>query len=129
MGRVRADAGGGQRSRQVLQAEQGGLAGRPLVRLSTPNPRSERIEQATAVAATTLKQIGTALSRVPAGFEVHPRIARQLEAKQAMIDRGEGIDWATGEALAFGSLLLEGTACACPARTASAARSASATRC
>jgi 2-oxoglutarate dehydrogenase E1 component len=69
----------------------------------------ERQEEATAVPEATLKQIGMALSRVPAGFELHPRIARQLEAKQAMLESGQGIDWATGEALAFGSLLLEGS--------------------
>ncbi|HEX3994340.1 MAG TPA: 2-oxoglutarate dehydrogenase E1 component, partial [Acetobacteraceae bacterium] len=56
-----------------------------------------------------LKQIGGSLAKVPAGFDVNPKIARQLEAKQAMFDTGEGIDWATGEALAFGSLLLEGS--------------------
>jgi 2-oxoglutarate dehydrogenase E1 component len=71
-------------------------------------PEFERFEEATAVPEATLRQIGMALSRVPAGFDVHPRIARQLEAKQAMLEAGEGIDWATGEALAFGSLLLEG---------------------
>jgi 2-oxoglutarate dehydrogenase E1 component len=74
-----------------------------------PEPEFEFQEAATAVPEATLKQIGIALSRVPAGFEVHPRIARQLEAKQAMLDTGQGIDWATGEALAFGSLLLEGS--------------------
>jgi 2-oxoglutarate dehydrogenase E1 component len=74
-----------------------------------PEPEFERQEESTAVPEATLKQIGMALSRVPAGFEVHPRIARQLEVKQAMLDSGEGIDWATGEALAFGSLLLEGS--------------------
>jgi 2-oxoglutarate dehydrogenase E1 component len=74
-----------------------------------PEPEFEFQEEATAVPEATLKQIGLALSRVPAGFEVHPRIARQLEAKQAMLDSGQGIDWATGEALAFGSLLLEGS--------------------
>jgi 2-oxoglutarate dehydrogenase E1 component len=73
-----------------------------------PEPEFERFEEATAVPEATLRQIGMALSRVPAGFDVHPRIARQLEAKQAMLEAGEGIDWATGEALAFGSLLLEG---------------------
>ena len=68
----------------------------------------ERIEHATAVGLAELKQIGGALARVPAGFDAHPKIARQLEAKQAMLETGEGIDWATGEALAFGALLLEG---------------------
>jgi 2-oxoglutarate dehydrogenase E1 component len=69
---------------------------------------AERHEEATAVRTETLQRIGAALTRVPAGFEVHPRIARQLEAKRAMLTSGEGIDWATAEALAFGSLLLEG---------------------
>jgi 2-oxoglutarate dehydrogenase E1 component len=68
----------------------------------------EYTEQATAVAEPLLKQIGSALAHVPPGFDVNPKIARQLEAKQAMIDSGQGIDWSTGEALAFGSLLLEG---------------------
>jgi 2-oxoglutarate dehydrogenase E1 component len=76
--------------------------------LSQADPEAERIEHATAVPVATLKRIGTALTRVPAGFEVHPRIARQLEAKRGLLEQGEGIDWTTGEALAFGSLLLEG---------------------
>ncbi len=87
-------------------------------------------EETTGVAIETLREVGAAFSRkVPGGFDVNPKIARQLEAKQAAIETGEGIDWATGEALAFGTLLLEGTASACRARIASAARSASATRC
>jgi len=62
----------------------------------------------TSVPLETLREVGQAISRVPEGFAVHPKIARQLEAKRAMIETGEGIDWATGEALAFGTLLLEG---------------------
>src|ERR1700677_2143812 len=69
----------------------------------------EYTEQATAIPEPVMKQIGNALARVPAGFDLNPKIARQLEAKQAMFDSGQGIDWATGEALAFGSLLLEGS--------------------
>jgi 2-oxoglutarate dehydrogenase E1 component len=76
--------------------------------LSKADPEAERIEHATAVQVTTLKRIGAALTRVPADFKVHPRIARQLEAKRATLEAGEGVDWATAEALAFGSLLLEG---------------------
>ncbi|MCA3350114.1 MAG: 2-oxoglutarate dehydrogenase E1 component [Roseomonas sp.] len=68
---------------------------------------AEQLE-ATSVAPETLKEIGLALSRVPADFGVNSKIARQLEQKRQAIETGEGIDWATGEALAFGSLLLEG---------------------
>jgi 2-oxoglutarate dehydrogenase E1 component len=76
--------------------------------LSQPGSEAEWTEGETAVARDTLRRIGAALSRVPEGFDAHPKILRQLDAKRGMIENGEGIDWATGEALAFGSLLLEG---------------------
>ncbi len=66
------------------------------------------VEEDTAVPLETLKQVGAALARVPDGFAVNSKIARQLEAKKQAIDSGEGIDWATGEALAFGTLLADG---------------------
>jgi 2-oxoglutarate dehydrogenase E1 component len=62
----------------------------------------------TAVPLDTLREVGMALARVPDGFAVNPKIARQLEAKRQAIESGENIDWATGEALAMGTLLLEG---------------------
>ncbi|HEX4261793.1 MAG TPA: 2-oxoglutarate dehydrogenase E1 component, partial [Acetobacteraceae bacterium] len=65
-------------------------------------------EDATSVSEATLARIGAALAHVPEGFDLNPKIARQLRAKQAMIESREGIDWSTAEALAFGSLLLEG---------------------
>ena len=68
----------------------------------------EQADEDTAVPLDRLRKIGVALSTAPQDFEVNPKIARQLDAKRAMIDTGEGIDWATGEALAFGSLLLDG---------------------
>ncbi|MGR3722328.1 MAG: 2-oxoglutarate dehydrogenase E1 component, partial [Abyssibius alkaniclasticus] len=55
-----------------------------------------------------LKEVGAALHRLPEGYNPHKTVARLLENRKAMIDSGEGIDWATAEALAFGSLLLEG---------------------
>ena len=67
-----------------------------------------RAEEATALSAEALQDIGTALSSVPEGFNANPKILRQLEAKRAMFESGEGIDWATGEAIGFGGLLLDG---------------------
>ncbi|MCB8880156.1 2-oxoglutarate dehydrogenase E1 component [Acidisoma cellulosilytica] len=67
-----------------------------------------RQEETTGVALDTLREVGAAISRVPADFYVNPKIARQLEAKKVAIESGEGIDWATGEALAYGTLLLDG---------------------
>ena len=65
-------------------------------------------EEKTGIALEELLQVGRALSTLPADFEAHPKIARQLDGKREMFDSGGGIDWATGEALAFGSLMVEG---------------------
>ena len=62
----------------------------------------------TALPAEILKSVGHALTTVPDGFHIHRTVARQLEAKAKMFETGEGFDWATGEALAFGTLLKEG---------------------
>jgi 2-oxoglutarate dehydrogenase E1 component len=63
----------------------------------------------TGVAVETLREVGRGLVTVPEGFRLNPKIARQLEAKRAALEAGEGIDWATAEALAIASLCAEGT--------------------
>ena len=62
----------------------------------------------TGVATETLKRLGNVMTTVPENFALNSKIARQFEAKKAAIDGGKEIDWATAEALAFGSLLDEG---------------------
>ncbi len=62
----------------------------------------------TGVAIEVLNEVGTALTRVPDNFNIHRKLVRQLKTKGAMFESEEGIDWATAEALAFGSLLVEG---------------------
>jgi 2-oxoglutarate dehydrogenase E1 component len=62
----------------------------------------------TGVPTETLKEIGRTISAVPPGFQVHRTIQRFLDNRKRMAETGEGIDWAMAEALAFGSLLLEG---------------------
>src|SRR5499427_54502 len=62
----------------------------------------------TGVAVETLKEIGAKITTVPADFHVHRTIQRFLENRRKTIEEGKDIDWATGEALAFCSLLLEG---------------------
>ncbi|MGE5545530.1 MAG: 2-oxoglutarate dehydrogenase E1 component [Solirubrobacterales bacterium] len=64
-------------------------------------------EELTGCPADLLKEIGHKLAETPADFNVNRKIVRQLQAKKEMMDTGEGIDWATAEALAFGSLLVE----------------------
>ena len=68
----------------------------------------EQQEDPTALTAEQLQTIGRALYTPPSNFDLNPKIARQLDAKRAMFESGEGVDWATSEALAFGGLLLDG---------------------
>ena len=65
------------------------------------------VEVATAVSAETVKRIADSQVDVPAGFTVHRRLLPQLQRRAAMVDE-DSIDWAMGETIAFGSLLLEG---------------------
>jgi 2-oxoglutarate dehydrogenase E1 component len=62
----------------------------------------------TGVDVAQLKDIGRKITRVPDGFRVHRTVQRFLESRGKAIENGVGIDWATGEALAFCSLLQEG---------------------
>ena len=62
---------------------------------------------ATAVRADLLREVAAAFARFPAGFTPHPKAARLMEARAAMTEGGR-IDWGCAEALAIGSLLLEG---------------------
>ena len=61
----------------------------------------------TAVETDVLREVGFAISEPPQNFSVNTKILRQLKAKRKMIETGQGVDWATGEALAFGTLLVE----------------------
>ncbi len=62
----------------------------------------------TAIAPETMAQVGKALSTAPDGFPLHKTVGRLLDAKATMFKDGKGFDWATAEAIAFGSLLTEG---------------------
>ena len=70
--------------------------------------KEEYVRGKTAIAPETMAEVGAALTRVPDGFPMHRTVGRLLDAKKKMFETGEGFDWATGEALAFGSLMTEG---------------------
>src|SRR2546430_3145252 len=61
----------------------------------------------TAVAADRLRELNEELLRIPEHFTVHPKLMGQLQRRLTTIEEG-GIDWGQAEALAFGSLLVEG---------------------
>ena len=63
----------------------------------------------TRVAAESLRKLNEQLLAVPEGFTIHPKLARQLERRRSALAPGGDIDWALGEAFAFGSLLQGGT--------------------
>ncbi|MEM1101716.1 MAG: thiamine pyrophosphate-dependent enzyme, partial [Pseudomonadota bacterium] len=62
----------------------------------------------TAIKEATFDEVAGALTRLPEGFTVHKTVQRMLDTKKRLLEEGDGIDWATGEALAFGSLMTEG---------------------
>jgi 2-oxoglutarate dehydrogenase E1 component len=77
--------------------------------LARPNePVLGRRNIETALKDDEVDYLGKLLTTVPEGFHIHKTLQRILDAKKAMFDSGEGFDWATAEALAFGSLLTEG---------------------
>jgi 2-oxoglutarate decarboxylase len=72
--------------------------------------RSPSPDVDTAVPAGRLRELGEQLLRAPEGFTVHPKLVKQLDRRrEALASSGHEIDWAHAEALAFASLLTEGT--------------------
>ena len=63
----------------------------------------------TGVPIEELREVGQKITQIPEGFNVHRTIKRFMENRAKMIEAGEGLDWATGEALAFGTLQMEGS--------------------
>jgi multifunctional 2-oxoglutarate metabolism enzyme len=61
----------------------------------------------TGVERSTLDRVFSRLTEYPQGFTIHPKLARQFEARNSLYAEGE-VDWATAEALAIGSLVIEG---------------------
>ena len=62
----------------------------------------------TSISTKAFEKIAVALTKTPKSFKLHKTVERLLIAKADMLEKGKGLDWATSEALAFGSLLLEG---------------------
>ena len=78
-----------------------------------PSARVEELDGSdvvpTAVAAETIRSIAHKIAVVPEGFNVNPKMVGQLARRAKMGDGAMPIDWAFAEAVAFGSLVVEGT--------------------
>ena len=90
-------------------------------------PRGPRRAPETGVDEATLRAIAARTTSAPAGFTVHPKLARQFAAAPSVLDGGE-VDWSLAEALAIGSLLVEGTDVRLVGQDTRRGRSPSATR-
>ncbi len=75
----------------------------------TVAPGEEDRKGATAVSMDEARKVGLAISEAPKNFDLNRKITRQLQEKRKTIETGKDIDWSTGEALALGTLLAEGT--------------------
>ncbi|HZF42950.1 MAG TPA: 2-oxoglutarate dehydrogenase E1 component [Sphingomonadaceae bacterium] len=71
-------------------------------------PDTARRNIETGVPEEEIRAIGTTLTTVPAGLGIHKTLARIIDAKRQMFETGEGFDWATAEALAFGTIMRKG---------------------
>ncbi|HEX9112230.1 MAG TPA: thiamine pyrophosphate-dependent enzyme, partial [Terriglobales bacterium] len=85
----------------------GEQAGPPAAQHPGESGRVEEVQ--TGVPRETLARIGRVLTTVPPGFNLNPKMVQQLARRAKMTEGALPLDWATAEALAFGSLLLEGT--------------------
>ena len=72
------------------------------------DPETARRNVPTGIEAKLFDSLGRTLTTVPEGLTIHKTLGRVLDAKREMFSSGAGFDWATGEALAFGSLCSEG---------------------
>jgi 2-oxoglutarate dehydrogenase E1 component len=66
-------------------------------------------EKATGLSIDKLKQIGEALVNYPQDMKLNSKVLRFLEQRKIMLESGKSLDWGVAEALAYGSLLLEGS--------------------
>ncbi|HYD24020.1 MAG TPA: 2-oxoglutarate dehydrogenase E1 component [Croceibacterium sp.] len=72
------------------------------------DPETARRNVDTAIDRKLFDSLGRTLTTVPEDLAIHKTLGRVIDAKRQMFDSGEGFDWATAEALAFGSLVAEG---------------------
>ena len=92
----------------ALDETRDAAGGRSIRARRPPEPMGVMPHVRTSIDPVTVERIYDALNTVPEGFTVHPKLARQFEQRNKVFRSGE-FDWGMGEAMAFGSLLSEGT--------------------
>lgn len=79
-----------------------------MTRADNPDEALDGRRGNTAVSKEVLLEVGEKLCHVPDNFTLHRTLSRVIDAKKKMFETGTGFDWATAEALAFGTLAVEG---------------------
>ncbi|HEV7195704.1 MAG TPA: multifunctional oxoglutarate decarboxylase/oxoglutarate dehydrogenase thiamine pyrophosphate-binding subunit/dihydrolipoyllysine-residue succinyltransferase subunit, partial [Pedococcus sp.] len=95
----------GQLERAFAETHDAQDSSKPQPVMDPRTPQQSMVQ--TAITPEALKAIGDAHVSLPQDFTPHPKLQRMLEKRAAMASEGD-IDWAMGELLAFGSLLMEG---------------------
>ena len=95
-------------SSQGTDAEGHGGLERPSAQLEDDAKSAYSSGRSSAITKAALERIGAVWTNPPEGFTLHPKLKQLLERRTAMVKDG-GIDWAMGELIAFGSLLMDGT--------------------
>jgi multifunctional 2-oxoglutarate metabolism enzyme len=95
----------GQLERAFAETHDAQETSKPEPVMDPRTPQESQVK--TAITPEVLKAIGDAHVSLPPDFHVHPKLQRMLERRAAMVSEG-GIDWAMGELLAIGSLLMDG---------------------
>ncbi|WP_456602118.1 multifunctional oxoglutarate decarboxylase/oxoglutarate dehydrogenase thiamine pyrophosphate-binding subunit/dihydrolipoyllysine-residue succinyltransferase subunit [Blastococcus sp. SYSU DS0669] len=95
----------GQLERAFAETHDAQDSSKPEPVMDPRTPQESTVQ--TAITQEVLKTIGDAHVSFPTDFTPHPKLQKMLERRAAMASEG-GIDWAMGELLAFGSLLMEG---------------------
>ena len=87
---------------ETKETERSGMEVIPFPKKLADAPPTE-----TGVDAERLQHIHDVLTTIPDGFTPHPKLKKMIEKRRGLLEN-DAIDWSHGEALAFGSLLLEG---------------------
>ncbi|MCW2702995.1 MAG: kgd [Blastococcus sp.] len=95
----------GQLERAFAETHDAQETSKPQPVMDPRTPQEATVK--TAITPEVLKTIGDAHVSLPQDFHVHPKLQRMLERRAAMASEGN-VDWAMGELLAFGSLLMDG---------------------
>ncbi|SOD93360.1 2-oxoglutarate dehydrogenase E1 component [Blastococcus haudaquaticus] len=95
----------GQLERAFAETHDAQETSKPEPVMDPRTPQESQVD--TAITPEVLKTIGDAHVSFPPDFTPHPKLQKMLEKRAAMASEG-GIDWAMGELLAFGSLLMQG---------------------